>query len=469
MSRLIRLGAKCCALANTYVPMVAILLAVSCTSVPELARAVPAAEQAPVAQITVSTTSAGRISPLLYGVNYVWHSVPADEFALFDRAMRNVARYTLARFPGGWAAEHYDWAGNVEVGGNAEPERPGIDPDDFLATVPQASFVIPSARAIRDPSQTGAVVRLAVALVHRYGGRVKLWEIGNEWWLQRGAKRRRDIREENLAAYAALVAAVAPAMKAANPSIEIYATGDWTEPREFAFMRRLVGPAWSAVDGISVHTYCGTLEPQRLCRDIPERLEAIRSVSGKDRLYDSEWSVGPRRTADDYGIRNANLMVLAIEELAFAHVEAAAYWPPVKSVPGIAFVSNDYLQPFATGLVFGWMSRYYRGQALPTGGDLPAAAAKSADGVTLFIASMNSGHRSVHIALQGTGLSRVVSAAVMFAPDPDDPENARLVRFAALPTEVRHDARGQGWVELQLDPGTPGRGVGWEIARVTLR
>ena len=421
----------------------------------------PRAAPAPIAQVSLSMTPVAEISPLIYGVNYVWDSVPAEELRQFDAAMRSVARYTLARYPGGWAAEWYDWAANREVGGRAYVERPGPDPASFLSVVPQASFIVPSAAAIRDPSQIPVLARYSADLVRRYGGRVTIWEIGNEWWMQRGAQRNPFARQQNLATYAALVAAVAPAMKAANPHIDIYATGDWVEPQEFRGLRDMVGAAWSSVDGISIHTYCGELDPERLCSQILQRADTIRSVTGKTKLYDSEWARARRINAENYGMRNAYRMMDAIQDLAMARMTAAAYWPPTKAVPAIAFVSDDLRQAYATGAVFGWMSQYYRGQALRVSGELPAAAARSGATVTLFIAADATGHRIVRVPLAGTGLERVASAEVMFGAE--DPRRSWVVEVASLPTTLRGGA-----LELELNPGTPGRGAGWEFARVTL-
>jgi hypothetical protein len=430
------------------------------------------AETARISEISISTTPVAPISPLLYGANYVWHLVPAAEFRNFDEMLRNIAHSSLVRYPGGWAAEWYDWATNSEPGNKKPPEEPGIDPETFLAAVPRASFVTPSALYIRDPSQLETIVGRSVDLVRRYGSRVKLWEIGNEWWLQRDHKDM-GVRQQNLAAYGKLVAAVVPAMKKADPSIEIYVTGDWIVPAEFATLRRLAGEAaWSAVDGISIHPYCGAVDPQKACGLFADRVNEIRSLTGKDNLYASEWSYSWSREtvleSGNYGIRNADQMVAAIQRLAFAHVHAAAYWPAVRGVPDINFVSQDYRHAFATGRLFGWMAQYYRDQALSTRGDLPAAAAKSADGVTVFVPAMDGAPHTVRVPLAGTGLTRVVSAEVMFAPDLEDRGRSRLADTVPLPAAVRQEG-GQSFVEFGLDPGTPGRGAGWEIARVTLQ
>jgi hypothetical protein len=427
-----------------------------------------ATESAPVAEITLSMVPLAEISPLIYGVNYDWDRVPAGQFQQWQMVMENVAHYTLARFPSGWNAEWYDWASNRLVGGNRHSDSPGADAETILSAGPMVSFIAPSETAISRPAELGSVVSRTVQLVNQYGNRVPIWEIGNEWWLQSGAKKNLNIREHHLRAYAALVAADVPAMKAANGGIQIYATGDWTEPEEFARLRDLVRPdAWAALDGISIHTYCGTVE--QLCGRIIDSVDEIKAVTGKQKIYDSEWAVVKRLSSDDYGIRNANETVLTLQDIAFSHIVAATYWPTVKSVPALNFVSEDFQQPFATGIIFGWMSHYYRGEALRTGGDLAAVAARSNDVVTVLVPSRGIGPRTVRISLAGTGLSRVVSAEVMYSEHPDEPDESRLVSISLLSTQIRRGGGGQQWVEFVVNPGTPGRGSNWEIARVTLR
>jgi hypothetical protein len=432
------------------------------------------------AQIMVSSTPKGTISPDIYGVNYVWHLTPQTEFARFADTMRNGVGATLMRYPGGWAAEAYDWDHNSyrfgPGGKSAVPDldaaslvgNPGIDPKSFLSVVKTASFVVPSAAAIKDPSQLAATAQTSARLAARYGGRVKIWEIGNEWWLQRGAKTNAEVRAENLTRYAALVAQTAPAMKAAAPKISIYVTGEWTHPEDFATLRRLVGPrAWSAIDGVSIHPYCGNLDPDTLCRRLPERAQVIRANAGKDLIFASEWSLGVKVTDNNYGIRNANQMVSAFRTLAEARIQMAAYWPPVRSVPETALVSKTYDRIFATGMLFNWMSRYYRGSMIPTTGPLPSAAARDNGETTVFIATMGSGFTRVRIPLGGTGLNRVDDAEVMYADDPDDPNPSRMAKIRPLPTRILADKDGAPTIECDLNASGPGRG--WEILRISIR
>ncbi len=422
------------------------------------------------AHLVVAAAPAIPIDPRLFGVNYVWHLVPAGVFAAFTVAMRGPVGATLMRYPGGWAAERYDWASNTEseLSDSQAAHGPGVGPAAFLAVAPAAIFVTPSVPAIRDPGQVEPVAQLSASLVHRFAGRGGRWEFGNEGWLQRGAKHAPAARAQNLASYAALVARAAPAMRAAAPGARIYATVEWTHPEDAATLRHLVGPAgWAAVDGISIHPYCGTLEAETLCSLLPERAAQIRAASGRTSLYASEWSLGPRVTADDYGVRNANQMVGAFGLLAEARLDAAAYWPPVRAVPGTALLSADCATVFATGALFGWMARSFRGAMLAVSGDLPASAAREDRRLSLVVPSMGDGPRTVTIDLPGQPVTHIVEAEVMHAADTADPDRSRHVNTTTLPATLRHGPVGPQ-LSFTLNPGTPGRGDGWEIARVVL-
>jgi hypothetical protein len=428
-----------------------------------LAALAGAGARAATATITISGAGGVPISPLLYGVNYVWDKVPGPDFAAYQAAMGDVAHASLSRYLGGWGAEAYDWSANTESGKRAV-DAPGEAPDGFLAAVPAASFITPSAEAIKQPEMIGDTVKQSVALVSQYGGRVKYWEIGNEWWLQAGAKKNPARRAENLAGYARLLASVAPAMKAADPSIKIFAMADWAAPDEVAQMRQMAGAGWDAVDGISVHSYCGATDETRRCTDLPAAIAAVRQASGKPLIYASEWAAVRGMNLDDDGIRNAGLTVCALGDMAFAGINLGAYWPPVNVLPGLSFVSGDYRTALATGVAFGWMAKYYEGQALPAGGDMTALAARDGGDVNVIVPSGDSGPVHVRILLTGTGLRGAVDGSVLFGANKD----GRVARIAALPVTTEQ-AGGKTYAAFDLDPGGADRGAAYEIARVTLR
>ena len=313
----------------------------------------------------------------------------------------------------------------------------------------------PSLPATRDPSRIGPLTDRTVRLVKRFGGRVRLWEIGNEWWLQRGAKNNAVARAENFDRYAALLASVVPAIKAADPQAVVFATGEWTRPEEFGRLRDAVGPAgWAAVDGISIHPYCGNLDPDTLCSLIPQQVAAIRTASGKSRIYASEWSLGTNVTDNDWGIRNAGLTVGAFRQLAAARVSEAAYWPPMRGAPEIALMTTDG-QPTATGMLFGWVSRALRGEMVPVS-DPSALAGRAGGEVTVLVPAVGGGPVTVELPLARFGVREVVSAEVLRAGDPDDPVRAREAAVTTLPAQVN-----EGMARFSLRA--------WDIAKVVLR
>jgi len=417
------------------------------------------------AQVTTITIGGAgvAISPLLYGVNYSWDKIPAAKFAAYQAAMDDIAHVTLSRYLGGWGAEDYDWAANAEVGKRAAAQA-GVTPEAFLDSVPAASFITPTTAAVKDPAYDAQTARFDAFLVGKYGARVKYWEIGNEWWLQNGGKRNAARRAANLRNYAALVAAAAPAMKAANPDIKVFAMVDWAAPAEIARMRALAGAGWASVDGISVHSYCGTSDPTRLCDSLPAGMAAVRRASGKDLIYASEWAAVRVMNPDDAGLHNADLTVRALGEMAAAGIALGAYWPPVDLVRELNFCSGDFRTAYPTGIAFGWMSAYYEGTALSASGG--ALAARRGDEVTVIVTS-GDGPARYRVLLDGTGLSQVVSAAVLYTAGGENV--ARLPGLvAALPVMIEQEG-GAHYAVFSLDTGGAGRGAAGEIARVTLR
>ncbi len=431
--------------------------------------AVPLTAFAQTDVIKLSSTDV-TISPSLYGINYVWDKIPGDSFGQFQSLIARVTHYSFARYPGGWNGERLDWTQNVET--KQAPAEPGVDAPTFLAAVPAATFIVPSNKPVAHPEAAENFAQRSANLVALYGRDVTVWEIGNEWWLQNGAAQSDSKRASNLANYANYLSVVVPAMKAVDPNIQIYVSADWEHPEQFATLRQLTSPqAWSEVSGISVHTYCGSQDPARLCSLLPERIAQSRAAADKQAVYDSEWAVPVQQTQNSSGIQNAIYTMIAFQELAKAGVQMAAYWPPVRNVPGMSLIDADYSDGYATGYLFGWLRQGYEGTAMTASGNLPAIAARNGDQVSVFVAALSQSPSRVSIDLAGTGLHQVVSASVMFAAAPQDlrGEDSRKVMIVALPVTIGTGADGAPDAELTLNPASANRGSGDEIARITLR
>lgn len=423
-----------------------------------------------VVTLHVSMIGATPISPLLYGINYDWNAVPSTETEAFAEIMHSVAHVQAVRYPGGWNAEKYNWNNNTEIPWRHYSPIPGAPPEDILRLFHGVTFITPSAIAIENPERAGEVAKLSEQLVRKYGDRVKIWEIGNEWFLQRGAKKHPEILQENLSRYAMLLNAVVPQMKKANPSIQIYVVAEWNSKEDAARLRKLTRPhVWSMIDGIAIHPYCGMNDDASSCTLLQQRIAEIRAATGKKDIYSSEWAVVRNHTQDNFGIRNANFTLTAIRNLAMARVKVGAYWPPAREIPAMSFASRDLQSPYATGIVFGWMSQDYEGVALRVTGDVDAAAAMNQHVITVFVPSAEQGPEQVRIDLTGLPVQGAASARVLFSPAPNDIKVSWKATEADLPVKVERESDGKRYVDFTLNPGTPGRGSAYEIARVTLR
>ena len=116
----------------------------------------------------------------------------------------------------------------------------------------------------RSPEAIEAFCRYAEFVVQHYKGRVKLYEVWNEWDLNIGGAETRDSAPELYALlmqsaddYANLVKAVYPRMKAVDPSIVVLGTGAPTAAgvRNGWLDRVLAQNTLPFMDAVSVHTY----------------------------------------------------------------------------------------------------------------------------------------------------------------------------------------------------------------------
>ncbi len=464
-----------------------------------------------VKTVSISMQPQTPISTLMYGVNYVWTETPASQFPsyisqLTGYAAQPSAPVSLFRYPGGTDGEWYDWVTNGIYPGGPSYTAPGEPPDEFLEYIPSlgiisnpraATFVLQSRDVIttKTPAEIPALISQSISgylsLMSIYQGNVRYWEIGNEWWLQKGANHTtaplssNTLLTQNLTRYAELVAAAAPQIKAAYPNVKIYATADWTTAGlaaandEFAQLRNLVGPAaWALIDGISIHTYCGTTNQKSLCASIPAQIKAIEQDTGKNDIFASEWSVGPSQSTDDFGIQNASLTVSALQDMAMAGIDKATYWPSIGFNTGIELTTGTNLTP--TGMLFRAMSLLYEGEALPAhvsvdsgpAGQTVAVAAKNnlngKNGIAVIIPSNGDGLETINLSLAGTGMTSVASSSVLYAQYPNSGTSDTTAFTVPLSTTILHQSNGSLEAQFVLNPGITGRGSNWEIAVLEL-
>jgi hypothetical protein len=414
------------------------------------------------------------ISPLMYGINYVWDVIPENLFAAFGSLSLSTG-VILARFPGGWDGEVYNWQTNrltAPPHGQPIPANPGAAPWQVTETFPAVSFVLKSHPAVINSSQIPSVVAGDIAVVGLHN-EVPIWEIGNEWWNQSGNKVNRNGRLLN---YSALVAQLAPKIKAIAPTAEIYVTGDWTNIAEFDTMRAAVGStAWSAVDGISVHVYCTADGSASDCSNIPAAFAAVKTSTGKDLIYVSEWSVTGTPTGSDVGIWDANQAILTFNSMILSGATGASYWSPVAQLePDHPIMMTTCTQLDAVGSLFDFVRPYDVGQVFQTTGDIPAAAAQqvTSDGrtiTTIFIPTDTIGHSVVWLhdglfAKPPDPSTVHVTVSALYAPDISKPQTTAI---STLPWRTGW-SNGDHWVEVEVNPGTSGRGSAAEILRVSI-
>jgi hypothetical protein len=416
--------------------------------------------------VTVFNRTVARINPQVYGINYDWIAVPAAEYDAYIREMRNVTHFTLQVFPAGWDAENYDWNANDTPRWFRRPIVPGADADLIIETSPAVAFILPSRDAVGNPRYVPEEVGKSLSVVRISLNRVRIWEIGNEWWLQSGARRYPVIRQRHLLAYAEYVAALVPNIIALEPQAEIYVTGDWLRPEEFAVMRQVVGEAtWSRIKGIALHPYCRIDDPEIACARVPQNLAAVRSITGKSDIFASEWNVTRAHGYVISGMDHANEIGIELGRMVASGVDLAAYWPAVKIVRAFALVTSDYRRPEAAGLLFGWLARYYRGLALETGGSVPALAAVTKTALNVFVFSENRPRRTMTVMLPPSLHVRNTTARAMYAVSPNGMGEPMI---AQLPVAAKSGAGGTR-VGFVLNPGIAGRGSAWEIAHITFR
>jgi hypothetical protein len=440
-----------------------LMLVVALGGQPALAKDAPSA-----AVVTIDTDKSYPINRDIFGVNNMWNIVSKDEFPDFITGLREKAGATLFRFPGGWESEWLDWQSNTAPGWKKAPDQPGASVENVLASGLKPTFVVATREAMTDPKQLDSTVERAVALVSKYSNRVTIWEIGNEWWLQDGARKSAGRRSGALQNYAAIIRAMAPQMKKTAPGIKIFINGDWTKPQEFAQLKQLVGETgWAAVDGISIHPYCGDRSDAPLCLNIGAQASAIRASSGKSSIYASEWATARAYSTTKTSLGQGNLLVAALSEMARGHIDAAAYWPAARIIPRLALLNANFRRQTALGAVFQAAAKNFRGRGFETDGSLPLlAASPSPDKMIIIVPSMSPGGRTVKIQLKGAksgGWTLKSSAAIISSKGP----NLRWPQVSTAEIEQTGLAK-TGSLSISLNDQKLRLGSAWEVAIITL-
>ncbi|RVX41975.1 hypothetical protein EDD27_4591 [Nonomuraea polychroma] len=411
------------------------------------------------------------IQPTVYGVNNEWRRITSAEFPAFNTKLQSFG-YRLLRFPGGWESEHYDWATNTTPGWSQSPPQPGANAAQAKAAAASIAFVVKTSPYISNPTTANLNMlrNQAGNLVQTHGGTVKHWLIGNEWWLQSAGG---GDRQDKIRRYVTVARAIAQEMKAANPAINVYVTGDWTAPWEFTWIRNGFDAtsAWRYVDGVDLHIYAGDDGSATDYRNIPRNLEAIKSRTGKTKIFASEWaatkanSVGNKRA-----LRSVNNMVIVMHAMIRAGVTSMSYWPAPDIAPGIGLlneVSDGVYQDLPHGQAFRWMAKEMMGYSVATTGTPETVASHNVSNktVTVLIPSKELSNQAITLHFANTDVTQVLSGHVMWMTDPDAIKQA--ANITGIPV-TDFDAA-NNTVTVTANPGTAGRGSSYELIKLVVR
>lgn len=406
------------------------------------------------------------ISSTIYGVNNDCRQIPRADFPAFDAKLHGLG-YQLLRFPGGWESEHFNWVNDTAPGYS---NLPCVTAAQAKGAVAAKAFVVKTELYISDPSPAhlSSLKSEAADLVRKHGNAVRHWLIGNEWWLQSGGG---VGRPKKLRRYATVARAIAQGMKQVNPRINVYVTGDWTRPWEFTWIRREFEPsgAWRYVDGVDLHIYAGDDGSIHDYRNIQRNLGAIKSRTGKSKIFASEWAASEAYSVGhERALRSVNNMVILMYRMIRAGVTSMAYWPPTDVAPGIGLFEKKggVYADLPHCQAFRWMAREMRGYAIATTATdgLETTASNNVAGktMTVMIPSKQLFNRKIVVHFVRTKIASVVSAQAMWMADLDS------IGQAARISPLRVGAL-NGTVTVTANPGTVGRRSSYELIKLVVR
>lgn len=406
----------------------------------------------------------------VYGVNNEWRQITHAEFPAFTDKMRTL-NYQMLRFPGGWESEHYNWATNRTPGWVHSPAEPGANATQAKNAAPNLAFVMRTAPYLDNPTTANldALANQARDLVLAHGHTVKHWLIGNEWWLHWGGGTDRAVK---LRRYATVARAITNRIKAANPAVKVYVTGDWTRPGEFSSIKAVfdANSSWPNVDGIDLHVYSGDKPAQPThYSNIERNLADIKSRTGKRDIFISEWAATKGDSTDNKrALRSVNNMVLIMHELIRAGATAMTYWPAPDIAQGIGLLDEacGTYTDLPHGQAFRWMATSMAHHSVQTTGTPETAASHNttARTITVLIPTKTLSNQAITIHFANIDLTRVLSAHAMWMPDPDAPKEPARITDITTTLDTANDT-----VTAIANPGTTGRGSSYELIRLIVR
>jgi len=486
--------------------------------------------------ITVNAITGTPINPRSYGANNIWFFVPGTAFPAFSSSLISNVGVTLMRYPGGFESESYEWDANTPetaatcTGNGKNPDDPnatcvanavdggygnytstaGATPAQVISTLGagNSSFVVRTADALKanDPGtyQTWATYAASLVTEYAYGGQVTDWQIGNEWYNMDSASKGPAQYQTALDNYAMLVAYYAPLMKAAAQTlgvpINIYATLNFNSPtyqQDAITLRQLVDTygaqlnegsnVWeNDVDGLDLHIYSGIYPsltghsyPSVPLPQIPGTMSSIKALSGKTKVYVSEWGADLVDNNGLSGLQNSNIMLQVFGQLEQAGITQAAFWPPVfelgePQTNSITMVQNSPTYPLnANGQAFDLLANDYQGLSLPTAvsnSTVSSIAALKGNQLVVFIMAGQVYKEAEQLQVNGFSFSTVAYANVLYAKGPDGTSTGTGPATAG--TDVATNVitvNGVPTVQFTMDAGGSDRGTAWEIVELVLQ
>jgi hypothetical protein len=384
--------------------------------------------------LSVDATDGVDIHPDIFGVNNDWRQIPDNTFSNFATKLNTIGA-TVVRYPGGWESEFYAWTSNTTPGWNNTPTQPGASVASLKSNVSNYSIVIPTADAMNTTVGSSqwntamaaikARTKEAITVSNIGNGMV---EIGNEWWLQFAGG---GTRAQKLDKYVQVAMNIAEYIESEFPSrqFKLLINGDYTQPQEFTTMKDKFTKAYSAIDGVALHTYTGYNTTTHNMADLEKRIVdcANNFNPNKNFKYLSEWM--PSRDYNDRALymEAANILPDIIHIYARTGSQAAAFWPPINtSIPGLGLTNWNYSVVYPTGQILGELAKSYSGKALKTTSNKfhLAAALQDSNTMVLYITGGKESGKKVAVKINGFTISSIQKVERFVPSDYNDTAKA---------------------------------------------